>query len=86
MQEQPFMLAVVPSLSRYPDPVYRSQKSDFSVPRRLGPSSRVDLPDDHIFIPVSKSASCVSQCRCLVRVYRDKWGGFLVCPVKVISK
>jgi hypothetical protein len=84
MQKHPFMLAVVPSFIRHPDSASASQAPDVSILSHLAPSSRVDLPDNHVLVPASKSAPCISECRCPVRVYRNVDGGLFARPVKVI--
>ena len=85
MQEQPFMLAVVPSFLRYPGSASASQAPDVSTLSHLTPSSRVDLADKHILAHVSKSTLCVSECRCPVRVNRDGAGELPACAIKVIQ-
>jgi hypothetical protein len=84
MQEQPFMLAILPSFLRHPGSASASQAPDVSILSHLAPSSRVDLRDNHVLVPASKSAPCVSECRCPVRVYRNVNGGLPARPVKVI--
>jgi hypothetical protein len=85
MQEQPFILAVVPCFLRHPDAASASQVPDVSILSHLAPSSRVDLPDNHILVPASKSAPCISECRCPIRVYRNENGGLPACPIKMIQ-
>jgi hypothetical protein len=45
------MPAVVPSFLRHPDSASASQAPDVSILSHLAPSSRVDLPDNHILDP-----------------------------------
>lgn len=71
VQEHPFMLAVVPSFLRHQGSASASQAPDVSILSHLAPSSRVDLPDNHVLVPASKSAPCISECRCPIRVYRN---------------
>jgi hypothetical protein len=79
------MPAVVPSFLRHPDSASASQAPDVSILSHLAPSSRVDLPDNHISVPARKSAPCVFKCCRPVRVYRDENGGFPACPIKMIQ-
>jgi hypothetical protein len=84
MQEEPFIRAVVPGSLGYKNSTFVSQKSDVPVLSLLISLSRVDLPDDHFFVPISQSAPRFSECCFPVGVYRHIWGGLFARPIKVI--